>query len=276
MVKLVFNALSVDEISDDKFKESLASATTVEELLRVSELAHGNEQLTLITSTLKQWVQEDKVTRKDFESDPRFYQLRSKLKRSGDKWGRKDSARASQDAAARKVQFQKMISGNIDYNEDISKLNVKEAVDAWTGLTAKGSREKPLLRALASHISNNYKELNIKQNADVLYGMAKLNFPDDALLKKICQEIVKSVNQVSNSPIIGSIITSLGMLRYRNDALMDELSHWAVKNKDTIRTQDVCSFLMTLATIGYKPINSDAFFNVRTFFILFPVIVFYY
>ncbi|XP_057339049.1 FAST kinase domain-containing protein 4 [Microplitis mediator] len=261
MVKLVFNALSVNEISDDKFKENVTSATTLDELLRVSELAHGNEQLTLITSTLKQWVQEDKVTRKDIESDPRFHQLRSRIKRSVDTWGRKDSARASKEAAARREHLQKMIAGNVDYNDEISKLSVKEAVDAWTGLTAKGSREKPLLRALASHIGNNHKELNIKQSADVLYGMAKLNFPDDVLLKKICREIIKSVDQVSNSPIIGSIITSLGMLRYRNDALMDELSQWAVKNKDTIRTQDVCSFLMTLATIGYKPINSDAFFN---------------
>jgi hypothetical protein len=46
--------------------------------------------------------------------------------------------------------------------------------------------------------------------------MATLNFPDDLLLKKTCGDICECVASNHRPAVIGSILTSLGLLRYKN------------------------------------------------------------
>lgn len=249
----------------------LTRAATVEELLKLSEKTHGSRTLMqLIVSRLDQWVDEKKITPKKFESDSRYKRLCSELKisikKQSSRAAQEKDTRISSEPIGRSAHFQNIFHETNSYSSEISKLSVKEAVDVWTGLTLKGTREKPLLDSLAIHLSTKTDKLDIKQNADILYGMAKLNYPNEALLEKICNELVVLVKKVTKSPVIGSIITSLGMLKYRNDEVINALAEWAVENRKIIRTQDVCSFLMTLATIGYKPNNSDVFFNVCIFF----------
>lgn len=50
----------------------------------------------------------------------------------------------------------------------------------------------------------------------MLYAMATLNFPDDLLLEKTCGDLRECVASNQKPAVIGSILTSLGLLRYRN------------------------------------------------------------
>ncbi|KAH0568839.1 FAST kinase domain-containing protein 4 [Cotesia glomerata] len=269
LVELAFDQLLNIENDNKKLQDELTRAATVEDLLKVSGETHGNRILMqFIVSRLDQWVDEKKITRKKFESDSRYKRLCSALKiaiKKQSNAAQEKDTHLSSEPIGRSAHFHNMFHESNSYSSEISKLSVKEAVDVWTGLTLKGTREKPLLDSLALHLLTKTDKLDIKQNADILYGMAKLNYPNEALLTKICDELVVLVKKVTKSPVIGSIITSLGMLKYRNDEVMNALSEWVVENKEIIRTQDVCSFLMTLATIGYKPNNSDVFFNELVF-----------
>ncbi|XP_044019659.1 FAST kinase domain-containing protein 4-like isoform X1 [Aphidius gifuensis] len=151
-----------------------------------------------------------------------------------------------------------------DLNEsfaDVKGISLVESVKLMSSLATRQRRVKPLLKTLADNINNTKSELGIKNIADILYSMAKLNFRNELLLKKLSIDLQKAIESVDQSPIVGSILTSLGMLKYRNDQLMDELCKWCIKNKKIIRTQDLCAMVLTLATIGYVPVDSDILFT---------------
>lgn len=84
-------------------------------------------------------------------------------------------------------------------------------------LAYKKRRSISLLRSLAFNITRNSNQLDIKQSGDLLYSMAVLNFPDENLLYRITTDICKALdNNMKKSSIIGSILTSIGLLRYKN------------------------------------------------------------
>lgn len=84
-------------------------------------------------------------------------------------------------------------------------------------LAYKKRRSTPLLRSLAFNITRNMEQLDLKQSADLLYSMATLNFIDENLLQKICRDICAALlESVKSSAVIGSILTSLGHLRYKD------------------------------------------------------------
>lgn len=58
--------------------------------------------------------------------------------------------------------------------------------------------------------------MDIKQSADVLYALATLNFPDEVLLEKVSADVRSIMSTTDRPPVIGSIVTSIGILRYRD------------------------------------------------------------
>lgn len=85
-----------------------------------------------------------------------------------------------------------------------------------SSLAQKQRRSTSLLRSLAFNVARQTEKLNIKNCADLLYAMAALNFPDDLLLEKTCADLCKCVASNQKPAVIGSILTSLGLLRYKN------------------------------------------------------------
>lgn len=81
-------------------------------------------------------------------------------------------------------------------------------------------------------------------------------------MKKLCENLCLTVPKTDKTAVIGSILTSLGMLWYKDTALLDVLSEWAVKNWTNMRPQDVTALALTLATVGYIPTNGDELFEV--------------
>ena len=85
-----------------------------------------------------------------------------------------------------------------------------------SSLGQKQRRSTPLLRSLAFNLARQTDKLNIKECADLLYAMAVLNFPDELLLEKTCADLCESVVSNQKPAVIGSILTSLGLLKYKN------------------------------------------------------------
>lgn len=85
-----------------------------------------------------------------------------------------------------------------------------------SSLAQKQRRSTPLLRSLAFNMARQTEKLNVKSCADLLYAMAMLNFPDDVLLQKTCENLCECVASNQKPAVIGSILTSLGLLRYKN------------------------------------------------------------
>lgn len=72
------------------------------------------------------------------------------------------------------------------------------------------------MRSLAFNIGRCSEKLDIKQCADILYALAVLNFPDEVLLEKVGADLRSTLSNNDRSSVIGSILTSIGILRYRD------------------------------------------------------------
>jgi hypothetical protein len=70
------------------------------------------------------------------------------------------------------------------------------------------------------------------------------------------------VHEISSRPVIRSLLTSLGQLRYRHEATLDALSAWLVENRNDVQRKDLVVFLLATATLNYIPKNSDLLFEV--------------
>lgn len=73
-----------------------------------------------------------------------------------------------------------------------------------------------LMRSLAFNIGRSSDKMDIKQCADVLYALAVLNFPDEVLLEKVGADLQGTLSTNDKHSVIGSILTSIGILRFRD------------------------------------------------------------
>lgn len=83
-------------------------------------------------------------------------------------------------------------------------------------LGAKKKRSTSLMRSLAFNIGRCSDKLDIKQCSDILYALAVLNFPDEVLLEKVGVDLRSAIPTNNRPTVIGSILTSIGILRYRD------------------------------------------------------------
>lgn len=157
-------------------------------------------------------------------------------------------------------------------------------------LAQQKRRSTSLLRALAYNLSGVPQTLDIKQCGDVLYSAAVLNFYDSNLFEKVCADICRSLTvDVKRSAVLGSIVTSLGLLRFkeigksfcllngnafwtflvRNQqffkawfllkrhifpiaGILDNLTAWFLNNYALCRQQDIFALFQTCAVLNYK------------------------
>ncbi|CAH1176904.1 unnamed protein product [Phaedon cochleariae] len=269
MVAAVFDSLKGEnsQIKTPQTDSKLVEATTVGELLTVTDGNGVSRRHALkVVSILADWSSTGKVKLSDFETDPRFLRLCRIL--------------SKQSSAVAKT------SRNISHGEDLSTiLNITaedEAAKMVTGLTlsqmvkvmsalsSKKRRSILLLRSLAYNITGSSELLNLKEAGDLLYSMSTLNFPDENLLSRIaadtCSELENAGSELEKiarkSSVVGSILTSVGLLRYKNPALLDALSEWMIKNQGLCRPQDIFSLFLTLAVLNYLPTNAEKLFQL--------------
>ncbi|XP_066993848.1 FAST kinase domain-containing protein 4 [Anabrus simplex] len=236
--------------------EQIAAAKTVNTLLSVSKSSHITRTHALkIVSILADWAAAKRVKLADFESDPRFIKLCHLL-------GRHASTSPDDASVLGDLATVLGVTGDDEAAKLVSSISLSQMIRVMTALAQKKRRSTPLLRALSSNISSSMNILNMKQGADVLYAMAVLNFPDDVLLEKISADLCHGLADNDRPAVVGSVLTSLGIMRYKDVVLLDALCDWVEKNHSVCRVHDLVALLLTLANVNHQPANGDSLFKV--------------
>lgn len=165
----------------------------------------------------------------EFENDPRFLRL-CRVLTSSQKFNRMNQARNDDLSVVLKIAADDeaaQLIGNISVPQMVKVRTINTLIiygflmlqyfKVITTLSIKKRRSMLLLRTLAFNITKSSQRLNLKQSSDVLYGIATLNFLDENLLTKISNDICLELeNFFDKSAVIGSILTSIGLIKYKN------------------------------------------------------------
>lgn len=206
-----------------------------------------------IVSILSDWSSINKAKLTDFENDPRFIKLCRILGRSVGKASMNNGNGSKKITGFRTDDLNTVlgVTGDDEAAKLIASISLPQMVKVMSTLALKKRRSTPLLRSLAYNISSNTVTLDPKQCGDLLYAMAVLNFPDPILVARICSDIHIGLEKIDKPAVIGSILTSLGIIRYRDLDVLEALTGWVLNHQDLCRPQDISALFLTLATLNY-------------------------
>lgn len=242
------------------FDEKIIKANTVEDLLKICDQTKvSRKQALKVVSILAEWSSIRKVKLADFDGDPRFIQLCGMLGRANNRKGSSTSTLPiANPLQVDDLQTVLGVTANDEAAKLIAGLSLPQMIKVMTSLSQKKKRSTPLLRSLAFNISSNSNRLNLKECGDLLYAMAVLNFRDPVLTARICADVDQELQSNADKPApVGSILTSLSLLRYRDTAVLDNISDWIIKNQEICQPAHVSALLLSLATLNYEPVNME-------------------
>ena len=278
MVAAAFAALSTDEataslgavsrkssLSAKAVDELITKANSAGDLLKIADQRLERTQALKIVSVLAEWHSLDRVKLEEFENDSRFVKLCKILgnapePRSGK---RPRSSFNGAPASYRNEDLNTVLSvtGDDEAAKLISNVNLPQMVKIMSSLAQKRRRSVPLLRSLALNITSRPEQIEAKACADLLYSMALLNFYDPNLMARVCADFQKAVTsgkiEPTKSAIVGSVCTSLGLIKQRDAELVELLGKWLVDHRQKARPQDVSAFVMTAAMLNMRGVVSD-------------------
>ncbi|XP_052127353.1 uncharacterized protein LOC113208540 [Frankliniella occidentalis] len=146
----------------------------------------------------------------------------------------------------------KALSSAIDI---CSTFNPQQRIQALKNLVAAQSRPLPLIQKLTEGISEAAPNLNVKELSDLLFVLAKLSYIHADLLSSVCEALKTKIKQNTNAAVIGSSISSLRNLQWKDPDLLDECSIWIQKNFNQFQNPTI--FLYTLALQNHSPPNLE-------------------
>lgn len=235
----------------------IASARDAETLLAISQTSIlTKKQILKIVTLMAEWSVQGKASISKYEADPRFVALCQNLGRSPKRVSALSAAQNEGD-----LSLVLGVTGDDEAAKMIYSISLPQMIKVLMSLAFKKRRSIPLLRALSFNISRTNAVLDVKQGADILYALCCLNFPDEVLLEKVCFDLADSVPKCQKSSVIGSISTSLGLLKYREENLLETLTEWIIKNVEISRSQDIFSILHAFASVNYRPVAAEEFFK---------------
>ncbi|XP_017131399.1 FAST kinase domain-containing protein 4 [Drosophila elegans] len=272
MVAAAFESLKNDNPKDEsknlassKIDERIINAKTVNGLLSITESnnAFSRKHALRIVSILAEWSTLDRVKISEFENDTRFLRICRMLGRTVPKSGNGGNSKTlgeSNGQAKRISGFRTDdlntvlgVAGDDEAAKLIASISLPQMVKVMSTLAQRKRRSTPLLRSLAFNISSASEALDLKQSADVLYAMSTLNFQDSVLGAKVCADVQTALpKNVEKSAVVGSIITSLGILRYRDLDILESLTQWLLRNSEICRPQDLSAYFLTSALLNFK------------------------
>lgn len=274
IVAAAFASLLQEDRSQDNSKGGAASNEIDEKIINANSVADlleipgqrkvSRKQALKIVSILAEWSSIQKVKLADFENDSRFIQLCNVLGRTNNRNNAAKSQFSSSRSAASSLQVDDLqtvlgVTANDEAAKLITVLTMPQMIKVMSSLAQKKKRSTPLLRSLAFNISSNTKKLNLKECGDLLYAMASLNFRDTVLAARICVDVESELSENKDKPApVGSILTSLSLLRYRDTTILDLLSEWMVANSEICKPSHISALLLSLATLSYEPSNMDS------------------
>lgn len=215
--------------------ERISKAQTVDHLLKIadSNAALTRRHALRIVSILAEWTSTNRVKLSEFENDNRFLRLCRLLGKNVMSTEGGDMAQTSNASntvvksntfssnsnsfRAEDLNTVLSVAGDDEAAKLIASISLPQMVKVMTTLAIRKRRSTPLLRSLAFNISSATEQMNLKQCADVFYAMANLNFHDSVLAAKLCADIQICLSKNNDkSAVIGSILTSLGILKHRD------------------------------------------------------------
>lgn len=216
-------------------------------------------------SILAEWTSIDRANLSEFENDVRFTKLCRMLGRAVKNGTNGTSSNPpSVNKRIENIRNSDLdtvlgVTGDDEAAKLVASITIEQMVKVMKNLSTKKRRSTPLLRSLAFNMSGKEEHLNIKQCSDVLYAMASLNFPEPVLISKLCDDIQLNIkkSEIKKSSTIGSMLTSLAFLKYREPVVLDCLTEWITKNQSICRTQDIAALCMTLASLNYMPVEFE-------------------
>lgn len=231
------NITSSTTLTDERIKR----AETIDSLLQIAD---SNATLTRrhalrIVSILSEWTSTNRVKLSEFENDTRFLRLCRLLGKNIMSSSSVDKAQNSLNDSytkssnsnrgsfrAEDLNTVLSVAGDDEAAKLIASISLAQMVKVMSTLAIRKRRSTPLLRSLAFNISSATEQMNLKQCADIFYAMANLNFHDAVLAAKLCSDIQMClVKNNDKSAVIGSILTSLGLLKHRDLGLLIKLCY---------------------------------------------------
>lgn len=196
-------------------------------LLSVSESSGplSRKHALKIVSMLAEWSSLNRAKIAEFENDARFLRVCRVLGRTMGKSNNANGSSGIEKNSPKRISGFRTddlntvlgVAGDDEAAKLIASISLPQMVKVMSTLAQRKRRSTPLLRSLAFNISSTTEQLDLKQSADVLYAMAILNFQDSVLAAKICSDIQTTLpKNTEKSAVVGSILTSLGILKYRD------------------------------------------------------------
>lgn len=231
----------------------ITNATTVSELLQLSEKDLNRQNAMSILTKLSVWTASNQANVKEFENDYRFLKVCRKLSKVSVQNDVKTIIQNNQQKSA-ELEMVLSIAGDEEASTIVETLSLPQKVKVFSSLARKKTRSIPVLKTLASTISAHTGKLNLKECSDLLFAMTSLNFIDEMLLCRISMDINEGLaKNLDKTAVVGSIVTSLGFLKYKEPALLDNLTNWVIKRQDLCRPKDLASLVLSLALVNYRP-----------------------
>lgn len=245
-------------ISNDIFK-NIEAATTVDGLLNF--VNKDQNVAKKILSKLSVWMQQDQIRASDFVSDTRFLTVCNVLAI--------DAETIVQSVLVKKPVIQSRqldtiigIASDKRAADICEALPIEQNLQVLAGLAKEKSRSIIVLRTIAQKINEYAGDLNLRDCSSIFYAMASLQFENEVLLAKVGEHVLKQLqSNTDKMAVVGSIITSLGKLRYRDGDLLNALTGWIIERHTLCRTKDLVSMLMTLALVNFP---SEHTANIRS------------
>lgn len=274
-----FRKSSSSSLSSKAVDELIAKSNTANDLLKIADQRLERTQALKIVSVIAEWHSVDRIKLDEFENDSRFVRLckilgNATADRSAPATGGK---RASSNRTTfggspgqpnpttyRNEDLNTVLSvtGDDEAAKLISNVNLTQMVKIMSSLAQKRRRSVPLLRSLAVNITSRpLEQIDPKGCADLLYSMAVLNFYDPNLIGRVCTDFQKAIAsgkiEPAKSAVVGSVSTSLGLIKYRDPEFVEQLGKWLVDHRQQARPQDLTAFIMTAAVLNMRTLVSE-------------------
>lgn len=280
MVAAAFAALSTNETipAGETFGKSFVSPKTVDDLitqansavdlLKIADHRLERTQALKVVSVIAEWHSVDRIKLEEFENDSRFIKLCKILGKASENRetfppanGKRPRSSFGSPPSYRNEDLNTVLSvtGDDEAAKLISNVSLTQMVKILSSLAQKRRRSVPLLRSLAVNITSRPEQLDGKSCADILYAITCLNFYDPNLIARVCSDFQRAISNIetSKSAIIGSVCTSLGLMKYRDPEFIELLGKWLTDNKARARPQDISSFIMTVAVLNMRGAVSE-------------------
>lgn len=148
----------------------------------------------------------------------------------------------------------------------ISELSSGQWLELLKTKSILRQRSREILTVITFNLANNHKDLfRIEDIQQCLLSFGVLNYYDEQLLKRLMNdlsELIKNGLKLTseNETLLESIMSSIGILRLRDEALLDLISDF-LENANA-STNLVTNFIISCAYLNYRPkIKFDSLIN---------------